>query len=407
MSLSEQPTAEVIAIGDELTSGQRLDTNSQWISQRLGELGVLPVYHTTVADDLQANVAVLTTAIQRADVVVTTGGLGPTADDLTRDALAAALDAPLVLNESCLEHIREIFQRRGRPMPEGNNVQAMFPRGSRPVDNPHGTAPGIAVTISRPERSPCFFVALPGVPAELQEMWRDSVATAIRDAVPGTQIIRHHLIKCFGVGESQLEAQLPDLIRRGRDPRVGITVSEATITLRITASGASEEECQQKIAPTIATVRNCLGDLMFGEGDIELQHVVAQLLAERRNSLTVAEIGTGGLVAHWLQRVDNHADRLMAAAAGASLEQLAHSLRCADAVSTIASRRAATSNGSPVASVNRQGLPWDWPLRSCRMKRAKERPATSSSINRRAPRAHNTRSSVIPRSGGRWRQKSG
>ena len=357
MKLHDQPIAEVIAIGDELTSGQRLDTNSQWISQRLGELGVLAAYHTTVADDLQANIEVFRQAIERADIVVSTGGLGPTADDLTRDALATALGVDLYLDETCLDAIRCLFAQRGRQMPQRNEVQAMFPRGSQPIANRYGTAPGVATTVERPNRHPCYAVCLPGVPAELKEMWYDSVAPAIQAAVPGSRVVRHHLIKCFGVGESQLEAQLPDLIRRGRDPRVGITVSEATITLRITASGDDEQACQEKIEPTVATIRDCVGDLMFGEGDVELQHVVAQLLSDRGATLALAEIGTGGLVTHWLQRVETAtASPLLAALSGDALPPLAASLGCdtRGLSETIDVNRQADALHSTIASLRRR-----------------------------------------------------
>ncbi|MCA9204209.1 MAG: competence/damage-inducible protein A, partial [Planctomycetales bacterium] len=137
--------AEVIAIGDELTSGQRLDTNSQWLSERLGELGIRVLYHTTVGDELEANVRVFRQAFDRADLIVCTGGLGPTADDLTREAIAAALGRALVQNDDALKHIQAIFARRSRAMPERNLVQALFPENSRMVPNPHGTAPGIDV----------------------------------------------------------------------------------------------------------------------------------------------------------------------------------------------------------------------------------------------------------------------
>src|SRR3972149_3750647 len=142
--------AEIIAIGDELSTGQRLDTNSQWLAERLTELGVDVMFHTTVGDELEANVAVFRAAIDRADVVISTGGLGPTADDLTREAVAAATGGELVQDGAALEHIRSLFTRRGYgSMPERNVVQALFPRGSRPIANPHGTAPGIDMTIPR------------------------------------------------------------------------------------------------------------------------------------------------------------------------------------------------------------------------------------------------------------------
>lgn len=295
--------AEVISIGDELTSGQRLDTNSQWLSERLGELGVRVLYHTTVADDLAANVRVFREAIQRADVVVATGGLGPTADDLTRDALAEATGCPLELNEEVLQRLRDIFAFFKRDMPERNRVQALFPRGSVIIPNPHGTAPGIQLSAQRSGGGETHVFALPGVPAEMTEMWQNTVADEIRRLSGATHVLRHRRIKCFGAGESHVERMLPDLIRRGRDPSVGITVSGATITLRITARGASPEECWQRMQPTVDTIHQCLGDLVFGEEDDELEHAVVRLLAQRQATLATAEWGTGGLVAHWLNEL--------------------------------------------------------------------------------------------------------
>lgn len=298
--------AEVISIGDELTSGQRLDTNSQWLSRRLGELGVRVLYHTTAADDLEADAAAFRLASQRADLVVCTGGLGPTADDLTRHAIAAAAGVDLVRDEPTLEHIRGMFaRRRGRPMPASNAVQAEFPRGARIIRNPHGTAPGIDIDIAREGRRPSRIFALPGVPAEMREMWQATVEPAIGEMLGSDRrVIRHRVIKCFGVGESDLEQMLPDLIRRGREPSVGITVHKATISLRITASGKTPDDCYAAIAPTIATIRGCLGTLVFGEEDDELQHAVVRLLADRGRTLSVVEFGTGGLLSNWLSEAD-------------------------------------------------------------------------------------------------------
>jgi nicotinamide-nucleotide amidase len=292
--------AEILAIGDELTSGQRLDTNGQWLSQRLGELGVAVAFHTTVGDNLEANIAVFRTAIDRAEIVVATGGLGPTADDLTREALAAAIGVDLVEDKAALAHNRALFARRGRAMPERNALQAQFPRGSRPVPNPHGTAPGIDLTVPRSCGPPCRVFALPGVPAEMFAMWEATVAPAIAAALPSKRVIVHRRIKCFGVGESDLEAMLPDMIRRKREPLVGITVSGATITLRITASGPNRAACLKAMESTVAQIRELLGVLVFGEEDDELEHAVLRLLGERRQSVAVAEWATDGLVSQWL-----------------------------------------------------------------------------------------------------------
>jgi len=300
--------AEVISIGDELTSGQRLDTNSQWLSTRLGEIGVRTLYHTTVADDLEANVRVFKTAVERADIIVATGGLGPTADDLTRDAIAGAVDTHLELDEATLKHIENLFTRRGRTMPERNRVQALFPSGSRIIPNPAGTAPGIDLEVPRTRRPPARIFALPGVPAEMQEMWQATVEPAIRAMVGAARVIRHRRIKCFGVGESELEAKLPELIRRGRVPSVGITVHGATITLRVSAEGESAEACCAAMEPTIAIIRECLGDLIFGEDDDELEHAVVGLLRARKKTLATAEWGSGGMIAHWLSEAPESQD---------------------------------------------------------------------------------------------------
>jgi nicotinamide-nucleotide amidase len=292
--------AEIIAIGDELTSGQRLDTNSQWLSERLGEMGIDVAFHTTVGDDLETGVAAFRTAIDRADLVVSTGGLGPTADDLTREAIAAAAGVELEQDDEALAQIRALFARRARTMPERNALQAQFPRGSRPIHNPQGTAPGIDMAIARTCCQPCRLIALPGVPAELLSMWpavRGSIVAA-RGGVP--RVTRHRRIKCFGAGESHIEAMLPDMIRRGREPRVGITVSSAVITLRLTASGPTEAACFRAMQPTVAQMRQSLGVLVFGEEDDELEDAVVRLLSERGQTAAVAEWATAGLVSQRL-----------------------------------------------------------------------------------------------------------
>jgi len=319
--------AEIIAIGDELASGQRLDTNSRWLSERLGELGIRVLYHTTVADDLPADVAVLRAAINRADVIVTTGGLGPTADDLTRQAIAEAIGVELTMNESALAHIRGLFARRKRDMPEKNVVQAMFPVGSRVIPNPHGTAPGIDMRIDRSGCPPARLFALPGVPAEMRGMWQETVVPALLESLgEKRRVICHRRIQCFGAGESHVEAMLPDLVRRGRMPSVGITASKATITLRVTAEAESAEACEAIMAPTIATIREKLGTLVFGEEDDELQHAVVRLLRERKRTLATAEHGAGGLIAHWLGELADATDVYRGSLVAASPAGLADGL---------------------------------------------------------------------------------
>jgi nicotinamide-nucleotide amidase len=293
--------AEILSVGTEFVTGAKLDTNSQWLSLELAEIGISVVAHTTIADNLDAMVGAIRTASERSDIVLITGGLGPTLDDLTREALAAFLGKPLVLDEPSLAHIKSMFSRRNRPMPERNVMQAMFPEGSEPLPNPRGTAPGIWCLVPRPTRlAPCRIAAMPGVPSEMKTMFRQQV---LRRLDSGERIIRRARINCFGVGESQAEEILGDLTARGRDPDVGITVHEATITLRITAQGSSVDECRAKIEKTRAAIVNRMGTLAFGEEDEELEHAVVRLLHHRRGTLATAESGTGGLLAHRLTGV--------------------------------------------------------------------------------------------------------
>ena len=298
--------AEIISIGDELTTGQRLDTNSQWLAERLLEIGVSVAFHTTVGDQLADNVLVFRQACERADIVVVTGGLGPTADDLTRQALADVAGVELVQDDASLAHIKALFARRKREMPPSNIIQAQFPRGSKPIHNPNGSAPGIDIAIPRVVGQPARVFALPGVPAEMKEMWAATVGPAIQEHIGVKKVIAHHRIKCFGVGESDLEAMLPDIIARNRYPLVGITVHQATITLRITAEGETIEAARAAMRPTIDTIHQCLGDLIFGYEDDELQDVVVRLLNEQNKTVIVDEWATGGLVALWLAQCESN-----------------------------------------------------------------------------------------------------
>jgi nicotinamide-nucleotide amidase len=297
--------AEVIAIGDELTTGQRLDTNSQWLSTELGLLGIPVLFHTTVCDTLEAGADAFRIAAARCDLVVATGGLGPTADDLTRDVLAAVSGQPLELSAAALEAVESRFARRAVAMPESNRRQAMFPRGTRIIPNPDGTAPGIDLDVRRPDGGMSRIIALPGVPSEMREMWRGTVASALAAMLPDAGVFVHRRIKCFGAGESAVEAMLPDMIRRGRDPLVGITAHEATITLRIVARGSDEAECRAKIAPTERTIRDCLGPHVYGVEDDEVEDAAVRALAGAGQTLGTIEIGTEGRVANCLAQAQS------------------------------------------------------------------------------------------------------
>ena len=300
--MSQKPTtAEVVSIGDEMTSGARLDTNAQWLSRRLGELGVEVSFHSTVGDTLQHNIDVFRIAASRADLVVSTGGLGPTRDDLTRQAIAAAVDRPLEMRASALEHINTLFARRNREMPERNKIQAMFPVGSQEIFNPQGTAPGIDASFDRQDESQSRIFALPGVPAEMKRMFDETVAPRILEmGGDQRQHIEHAVMKFFGVGESDMEQRLGEMIARDRVPRVGITVSAATISLRISAIGASPVECRRQIAETRTEILSRVGELHFGDGEhYEQYHAVAETLSARGEGLVSVEFGRAAELADW------------------------------------------------------------------------------------------------------------
>jgi len=293
-------TSEIIAIGDELSTGQRLDTNSQWLSHQLTKMGLYVQYHSTVADNVNAIADIIQTASKRSKFIIVTGGLGPTADDLTRAALANAVDQPLVENRVALQHIINLFSRRGRNMAPNNRSQALLPETATIIHNAEGTAPGIDIIVgASAQRSRVF--CLPGVPAEMKLMFRSHVIPAIHQDIPGTpQITRHYVLKTFGLGESDLEHKLPEIFHRDRSPVVGITASHATITLRIQVTAASEEECYALAQPTLDQIVDKLGDVVFARHEVELGAKLCQLLFENGESVATWECATQGQLAAML-----------------------------------------------------------------------------------------------------------
>lgn len=290
--------AEIIAVGSELVSGQTLDTNSQWLSRGLAAAGIEVRFHTTVGDDLAESVETLRTALGRAQLVLVSGGIGPTQDDLTREAVAAVAGVDLALDASSLAAIAALFARRNREMPERNRVQAFLPAGAEALSNPVGTAPGIWMEVGGH-----LIACLPGVPYEMRTMFDEQVMPRLRALGIADRVIVTRKINLFGKGESDVEAAALDLTARGRNPEVGITAHDATISFRVSADGETQEQAERLLAPTLAVIRERFAELIVGEGPNDVPEAVFAELRRTGCTLATAESCTGGLIARRLTRI--------------------------------------------------------------------------------------------------------
>jgi nicotinamide-nucleotide amidase len=290
--------AEILGIGSELVSGQSQDSNSRWLSQQLGLLGIPVAFHTVLGDDMDDHVAAFKAASERAELVLMTGGLGPTQDDLVREALAICAGVPLVEDPDSLAAIAAMFARFRRAMAERNRVQALFPQGAEPLTNPVGTAPGIWMTLGR-----ATIAAMPGVPSEMRRMFQDEVVPRLRRLGHGGRHIVHRKINLFGKGESDIEREAMDLTVRGRIPEVGITASDATISFRITGVGATEGEAYAQIDPTAELIYERFGSLVVGESTDDVAEGLFAQLVRTDTTLATAESCTGGLIARLMTAI--------------------------------------------------------------------------------------------------------
>ena len=282
--------AEIISIGTEILMGEILDTNAQFIAQRLPAMGIDLFFMHQVGDNKQRLVDLITLARGRSDVVLCTGGLGPTEDDITRDAIAASIgEEPYVVPE--LEaHLRNFFEGRGGRMPEQNIKQATIVASGESIPNPRGTAPGWWV-----EKDGAIIVAMPGPPAEMTGMWSNAVAPRLAERSPDSVLISRTL-KTTGLGESALDEALGEL-RSGEDPTMGVYHKADGVHVRLASKAPDEATARRRIEPVEAAIRDLLGDNIWGADEDTFQEAVARLLDSRGLSIAVMESCTGGLLA--------------------------------------------------------------------------------------------------------------
>lgn len=291
---------EILSIGTELLLGQIVDTNASYLGERLAGLGIGCYYRDTVGDNNERLDGVLRLAESRADVIVCTGGLGPTGDDITSAAIARVFDAPLEMNEEGKRHIESWFTRFGRPLTEKQYKQAMLPHGSTIVPNPVGTAPGFILS-----KDGKTVIALPGPPHEMQPMWLETVEPYLRRL--SGEVIFSHTLRFCGIGEAALETELQDLMENA-NPTVAPYAKLAEVHIRLTAKASSEEEAVRVIAPMEEEIRRRTGRYLYGVDEETLEVVVGKLLREQELTLAVAESCTGGLLGGRITNVPGSSD---------------------------------------------------------------------------------------------------
>ncbi len=286
--------ASIISIGNELLAGQITDTNAAYLSDRLLCVGISTVSSFTIADEADAIVRALNQAAADADIVLATGGLGPTNDDLTRQGLAGFLGVELQLRDELLQKIEDFFTRRSLSMPPTNKIQAYMPAGARPLVNNIGTAPGIMA-----DTGGKLFVAMPGVPSEMKQMFEQSVLPHLEE-LACDQAVAVRKLRCFGTGESNIAQILGTVMQRGRNPLINSTARYGIITLHVIATAKDKDKARQMALQDEKMLRDKLGEFVYGTGRQGLAEVVGEKLARHNKTIAVAESCTGGTLAKLL-----------------------------------------------------------------------------------------------------------
>jgi nicotinamide-nucleotide amidase len=287
---------DVLAIGTELLLGQIVDTNSAWIGEQLALVGLDTMEHRNVGDNLPRMVVALQELLERADAVIVCGGLGPTQDDVTREAVAQVCGVALERREDLVEHIAARFGTRGRDMPANNLRQADVPAGADPIPNPIGTAPGLKAEVDGPNGTKVIY-AVPGVPYEMRRMVTEHVLPDLLERSGERSVIVSRSLKTWGTSESGLAESIADRVEAQTNPTIAFLARGIEgIVVRVTAKGATEAEAKALIEPEERALREVLGDLVFAVDDETMEHAVLSRLRRRGWTLGVAESVTGGLI---------------------------------------------------------------------------------------------------------------
>ena len=299
-------SAEILCIGTELLLGNITNGNARWIAEQLAALGIPHHRQLVVGDNRERLIAELQAAAQRCRVLITTGGLGPTPDDLTTEAIAAAFGAPLVEHPQVWAEIQARLAARGRPCAASNRRQAFLPEGAALLPNPTGTAPGM-IWSPRPDFT---ILTFPGVPSEMRAMWEATAAPWLRAAGLAEGVFASRMLHFWGVGESNLAEQMADLLE-GTNPTVAPYAGSGEVKLRITARAATSEAAVQLLEPVEAEIRARTGALCFGVDEASLASVLLEQLRSRGQTLAVAESCTGGGLGASLAAVPGASDVLL------------------------------------------------------------------------------------------------
>ena len=290
--------AELVTTGSELLLGQIVNTNAAYMARELNRMGIDVCFQTTVGDNRVRMKEVLVHALTRADLVITSGGLGPTRGDITKEVSAEVMGREMAQDEACVARLKEHFARIGREMTENNLRQAMIPEGAHIFVNHAGTAPGVAM-----ERDGKLLVNLPGPPSEMKDMFQRSLAPYLVEKYGISSIIYSRVLHTYGIGESMLETKIDDLILAQKNPTLALLVRPTGVIIRITAKAESETAAEALIAPVENEIRARLGSLVYGADDEKMEEIVGRELKTRGLTVATAESCTGGLVASRLTDV--------------------------------------------------------------------------------------------------------